>query len=203
MLAASKVRIAKVVSALNAEDGGDINSSDDVVLQSSTFARNGLDGVAVATASFVKVTTSRIVGNGANGVTMDRVDDSAVTGSSITGNGGTGVVVDDNSRRNAVVGNRVLGNGVDGVFIESPTTIVTKNVADANRDQGFAIQDTVVDGGGNAARANSLIGACPPALACALPFLPKPGPVLPTCGMHVTSAIFTLQEPTDSPQRPG
>jgi hypothetical protein len=50
--------------------------------------------------------------------------------------------------------NIAIGAGDDGIDVESPTTTLTRNVANHNRDLGIEAAPRVIDGGGNKAKGN-------------------------------------------------
>jgi large repetitive protein len=50
--------------------------------------------------------------------------------------------------------NIAIGAGDDGIDVESPTTTLTRNVANRNRDLGIEAVPGVIDGGGNKAKGN-------------------------------------------------
>jgi hypothetical protein len=113
----------------------------------------------------------------------------AVIGNRVFGNGNHGISVTVDPIDTVVKGNVVVANTEDGIAVASATTVVAKNAAIANLDQGIAATVAGIDGGGNSVRANGAVNPCAPAVVCAPPFTPKPGPVTPTCGMHVTTSI--------------
>jgi hypothetical protein len=71
----------------------------------------------------------------------------------------------------------------------SATATLQKNAANANGRLGLFALAGAIDGGGNTARANGAAANCSTSVACAPSFVPKAGPVTPTCGMVVTRSI--------------
>lgn len=172
---------------------------------------------ATTTPGTMLVAKNRIIGNGGSGVSVSGGDDvgrvvtAVISGNLIAGNGQFGVVVRNDSDNSVVTGNRILGNRVGGVVIDSisdgvlvkgnaivgnanagidtasSNATLAKNVLNGN---GVAIlaPSGAIDGGGNTARAN-VEQSCSASVACPPTFVPKPGPVIPTCGMHLTESI--------------
>jgi parallel beta-helix repeat protein len=219
VIEASHLTITKAVAALNGASGLNLGSDESVTVQSSTFARNGTDGIVVfAGGGALKIARNTIVGNGSdgvrftnagsgalelanvvagnliagntgNGIEVDATAATTVSGNRLSGNGGDGVAVTDFSVNIVVKGNAAVGNGGHGISnADSDATVFVKNTANANGNRGLFGSD-VIDGGGNKARANGALEQCSPAIVCPPAFTPKPGPVTPTCGMHVTTSI--------------
>jgi hypothetical protein len=211
LVAATDATIAKVVAAGNAGHGIEVSNGIGVVVQGSTAASNGDDGVNVGGGMRNTVTKNTIVGNGRHGVTTLAAGDVVVSKNIAAGNDGRGVSIDFSSFDVVVSGNRLLGNGTEGVNVQlsvdvaltanvatgngsgivitGTATTLTKNAATANRDFGIVATGMIVDGGGNTARVNGSLFQCSDTIVCPLAFVGKPGPVAPSCGMHVATSI--------------
>ncbi len=164
-------------------------------LVKNTVMGNGGDGVRTGGTDdpqhLVKIVVAgnRIEGNAGAGVSLTNDSDgTVVTGNRITGNAADGVTIDATSDATVVKGNTTVGNGASGVATANASAILAKNTANANAGRGISAPGGAIDGRGNTARANGG-EACSPAIACPAAFTPKPGPVTPTCGMHVTTSI--------------
>ncbi len=162
-----------------------------------TIAGNGTDGVLL-NGDFdaqhrvtVTVAGNLITGNGASGVHVTSDSDrTVVSANRIIGNADDGVTIDATSDDTVVKGNTVVGNAHDGISTANSTATLAKNVVNANYDAAIDAPAGALDGGGNRARANGqAVLPCSSAIACPPAFTPKPGPVTPTCGMHVTTSI--------------
>lgn len=183
---------------------------------------------ATTTPGAILIAKNRVIGNGSTGVSLSGGDDAShlvpvtVSGNLITGNAGHGVLVGSESDDTVVAGNRVVGNAAGGVAVassaarvlvkgntivgndiagigtESTDATLAKNVLNAN-DVAILAPFGAIDGGGNKARGN-LDDSCSASIACPPRFVPKPGPVIPVCGMQVTSSIVLG---ADTPMCPG
>ncbi len=212
LILSGKVTIAKVTSADNGrgintvfpavariQGGRFLHNSDWGVrlesastLSGSTVIGSGMDGVIVTSAG-AEIAGNLIAGNAGSGVNVSGATETTVMKNRIVGNHADGVHVDAVSVDTLVEGNTAVGNGGEGYSIASASTTLTKNVANANSDTGVSA-GSVIDGGGNTARANGA-GGCS-GVACPAVFVGKPGTTTPICGMAVTASI---KLDTDSP----
>jgi parallel beta-helix repeat protein len=154
-------------------------------LSGSTVVGNGVDGVR-ATSSGSTITGNLIAGNVGNGINVSAASNTTVTKNRLVGNHADGVHVDAGSVDTLVERNTAVGNGGEGLSIASASTTLMKNVTNANTDSGVSA-GSVIDGGGNTARANGA-GGCSGAV-CPAVFVGKPGTTTPVCGMSVTASI--------------
>jgi hypothetical protein len=65
-----------------------------------------------------------------------------------------GILIDATATGSLLKLNHVIGADDDGIDVESPTTTLTRNAANRNRDLGIEAVPGVVDGGGNKAKGN-------------------------------------------------
>lgn len=194
-----KITVQSSLFAHNGAEGvfiaDEFSTPGKITLTKNTIVGNGAEGVVVdgsgdsAHHVAVAVIGNVIEGNGAAAVTVTNdADDTVVTGNRLIGNAGDGVTIDATSDATIVRGNTIIGNGRYGIVTTNPTATLAKNVVNANHDLAITAPSGAVDGGGNTTRANGVAG-CSPAIACPPEFTPKPGPVTPTCGMHVATSI--------------
>jgi len=218
-LTGGKVTIANVVSALNANEGIAVDPFDTLKLQGTTVAQNGSNGIVASHGGPLKISGNTITanaghgielfadnekgivsgneidGNDMRGISVDASTNAIVTGNNLFGNGSNGVSV-TTSVDVTVKGNTVVGNGNDGLSIGSDSTKLAKNVANANDGRGIFTSVSIIDGGGNTARANASLEQCSASIACVPAFTPGSGPVTPTCGMHVSTSVVLGADPS-------
>lgn len=163
--------------------------SDTVISGNTVCATQGA-GIVVATGggTGTTVTKNRCEGNGSEGLVLQEADDSVVSGNTLIGNGlgmrlansdrvvvaknlvtgnrGNGISISADSDAVTVTGNKTHRNYNDGIGTDSTTTLLAKNAADANRQNGIAAANGAQDGGGNKARDNGGLNCAGPGLAC-------------------------------------
>ncbi|MEO6028037.1 MAG: right-handed parallel beta-helix repeat-containing protein [Candidatus Binatia bacterium] len=197
-LGGSKVAIKSSQFVRNGSDGVRINEATfrpgKIVIAKNRIIGNGGRGVLTGGGDDVNrivpitITGNLIAGNAGGGVRLNsEADDTVVTGNRIVGNGNDAVSIDATSDGALVKGNAIAGNNGAGITTENASATLAKNAITAN-DNAILAPVGAIDGGGNKARAN-VDQSCSASITCPPTFTPKPSPVTPTCGMHVTASI--------------
>lgn len=131
------------------------------VFRDSTVTGSGFVGVNLTGGDANTVSGNRIRGSRGQAVFIQHsVSETGgahlVSGNTITGNG---IWVSLGPTGTRLVGNTIRGSLRDGISAFDGSTVISRNVARANRGFGIYAPNGAVDGGGNRARGNGL-GRC-------------------------------------------
>jgi uncharacterized repeat protein (TIGR01451 family) len=101
-----------------------------------------------------RVGAPRSNGNFLEGIRLERSDRNRISRNVAASNGRIGILVEAESAGTLLLRNVASGNFEDGIAIGNETTTVTRNRADFNGDLGINAVAGVRDGGGNRAEGN-------------------------------------------------
>lgn len=161
-----------------------------LTVQKNTVSGNAFGGIYAEEVRGARILANTVVGNAQKGIAVTSDSDGALLSKNrVVGSANDGIAIDATSDGVVLKANTVVGNGDDGLETLNATATLQKTTALANGAFGIFALSGAIDGGGNSARANASLTACSVSVACAPAFVPKPGPVTPTCGMVVTSSI--------------
>jgi parallel beta-helix repeat protein len=111
----------------------------------NTVTGNGNDGIQIASAVDNVVDLNTVIGNGAAGIVLADADRNRVTRNTVSANVGDGIAVIVDSDNNQIVGNQSNANRGDStsdgieVSSDSDNNIVDTNTTSNNRDDGIDV----------------------------------------------------------------
>lgn len=143
------------------------NASGTVVQGNNVTGRLATPGLFVHDSPGTDVTGNALTNN----TTGVLVRGSGSVGTLLAYNSATanqsGIHVESAPTNTRVVGNNASNNtAFDGILIQSPSTLVAANTANANAHWGINAVPGTVDGGGNRAAGNGVAAQCTPNIVC-------------------------------------
>jgi parallel beta-helix repeat protein len=158
-------------SASGGDDGVLLIETDHNVVTGNTLGHSRLTGVAVVSADDNQIASNSIAANGDGSeggihvladpeIPTDTSDRNLLSGNTLVGNTGDGILVDPGQTKTLIDKNRADSNSDDGIDVDEPDTTVRMNTANSNADLGIEAVAGVRDGGGNKARGNGNPAQC-------------------------------------------
>jgi parallel beta-helix repeat protein len=109
------VAVENVAFVGNADEGLEIDDTDQLAVRNCLFENNAGDGINGDRVTNATITGCTIENNGFEGIDLDSVDSLAIEDCTVRGNGGSGVEFDGDAVDLTVTGTTIAENGVAGL----------------------------------------------------------------------------------------
>ena len=144
-----------------------VGSSRNEILENRVRRSGGSVGIfLVFDSNENRVYENLVEENGGGGILVLEADDNRIEENRAYANGQDGITVDDDSIGTLVKRNSASGNSDDGIDLQNAAGTLTKNLANGNVSLGIRAVTGVTDGGGNRAKGNGDPSQCTANIDC-------------------------------------